>query len=362
MLTLKVNNFPTWFEPGLLQEPLFLNPNGNRTRYPIGWLGKGRYKPGSLRIWNENVPLLPGVDYTEEPNGIFFNFDTPPAIGNCRDYLVGYIPREADLLIADDPDDEMFLFPNWLGATWIGDAFWIARHQASKSDATDASAGGTTVPTSRKGVVPWANLDYNAAYAAATGKGTGWHLVRNREWTNIALWCEHHGIYPTGNSASGFDGMGNGHAADPIVAGRALTSTGPVTSSHNLLPGGICDLVGNIWEWIDGLQLVGNTIYVADEDGTMTSTGLTGGFGTSGNAYNYLREDIPLELFPASAAGKPWLGKDGYWYSTSGTMQASRGGGWTYGALCGLGALSLDHARTNSYTVIGFRLALTLGL
>ena len=359
MITIQANNFPTYFSAGTLTEPLFLKPDGNRTRYPIGWLGKGRYQPGSLRIWKSGAKLTPGVDYLEEANGLFFTFSTPPGAGeDYREYLVGFVPRAADLAIANGTD-EMFLFPNWMGSTWIGDGFWIGRHLASKADATDASAGSSTTPTSRKGVVPWCEVDYNAAVVAVTGKGGGWHLVRNREWVNIALWCAHHDIFPTGNSVSGVDGMGVAHAPDPVTAGRALTSTGPVTSSHNLMPDGIFDLVGNVSEWIDGLQLVNNVIYTASADGTMTSTGITGSFGTSANPISAMRTDMPEELYPASS-GDVWKGGDGFWFTTTDTRQAIRGGGWGNGPLGGLGALNLSKARSYSDTNIGFRPALSL--
>lgn len=359
MITLKVNNFPTFFADGMITEPLFLKPNGTRMRYPIGWHGKGRYEAGTLRVWKDGARLIPGVDYLEEANGLFFTFSTPPGAGeDYREYLVGFVPRAADLAIANGAD-EMFLFPNWMGSTWIGDGFWIGRHLASKADATDASEGSSTTPTSRRGVVPWCSVDYNAAVVAVTGKGAGWHLVRNREWANIALWCAHHDIFPTGNSVSGVDGMGVAHAPDPIVSGRALTSTGPVTSSHNLMPDGIFDLVGNAFEWIDGLQLVNNVIYTASADGTMTSRGTTGSFGSSANPFSATRSDMPEELYPA-ASGDAWRGADGFWFTITDTQQAIRGGDWSYGPLGGLGALILGSARSDSSTGIGFRPALSL--
>ena len=41
MITLKVNNFPTFFADGMITEPLFLKPNGTRMRYGSGRTGRG---------------------------------------------------------------------------------------------------------------------------------------------------------------------------------------------------------------------------------------------------------------------------------------------------------------------------------
>lgn len=362
MITINARNFPTYFQDGILVEPLFLKPDGERTRYPIGWQGKGRYEAGTLRVWRDGQKLAPGTDYTEEANGVFFNFLTPPpASAKYSEYTIVYVPRAADLAFArgETTGDEMFLFPNWLGGSWIGDAFWVGRHLASKSDATAASGGSTTIPTSRSGVVPWCNVTFDAAYTAIASKGTGWHIVRNREWANIAKWCIHHDIYPTGNSVSGSDGMGVAHTPDPTVSGRALTSTGPVTSAHNLREDGIFDLVGNTWEWIDGLQLVSGTLYLADETGNMVSTGIKPTFGTSGGSFNFLRADFPLELVPA-ISGEAYRGTDGFWFDTAITAQAFRGGYWGGGPLGGLCALGLSSPRSYSGTTYGFRLACSL--
>ena len=360
MIVIQANNFPIYsIAENAVFEPLFLPPNGSRTRFPIGWTGLGRYTAGSLRIWKNGVSLIPTTDFTEEANGVFFNFTTPPATGDYRQYTVYFIPRTADKAIATGTD-EMFLFPNWLGAATIGDAFWFGRHLASKSDATSSAAGSSSTPTSRKNVVPWCSVDFPTAKAACSNKGTGWHIVQNREWSNIAMWCKEMSIYPTGNSVSGVDGMGVAHTADPTTSGRALTSTGAITSSHNLLSNGIFDMVGNVWEWIDGCQLINGVLHIFDANNNLVSTGINPTFGSSGGATSFLRTDtnpnLVNECIPASS-GNAYKGNDGFWFNTSGTMQLVRGGSWSDGSLDGLFAIYLSGAPSDVYSNVGFRLA-----
>jgi hypothetical protein len=80
-----------------VSEPLFLNPDGNRTRFPIGWEGKGRYIPNSLKLvrMSDNTELDPAT-YAEEANGVFFNFVNAPAAGAYTDIEVRYLVRPDD--------------------------------------------------------------------------------------------------------------------------------------------------------------------------------------------------------------------------------------------------------------------------
>ena len=136
-ITILANNFPISKTTtiGSELEPLFLPPDGTRTRFCIGWNGHGRYVAGSLDIRRNGTPLTAGTDYTEESNGVFFNFKTAPAATDTiNSYLISYTPRPADLAFSTGATgstyagEEYFLFPNWDGADTIGDAFWIGKN------------------------------------------------------------------------------------------------------------------------------------------------------------------------------------------------------------------------------------------
>lgn len=366
MITINANNFPIYtINEGAVFEPLFLKPNGSRTRFCIGWNGIGRYKPGSLLIWKKGISMKPGTDFLEEENGIFFNFSKAPAITDLyTDYEISFVPREADVAFSTGATgsayegEEYFLFPNWLEAAGCGDGYWIGKYKASRNTATATGEGTGTVPTSKKGVIPWASITFTAASAAAVGKGNGFRLVRNREWMNIALWCKDMDIYPSGNSASGVDGIGVAGTPDSTCGGRTLTGSGPTTWNHNLRAGGIADLVGNIWECVDGVQLVGGVLWTYNADNILTSTGISPCFGTSGGSFSLLRTDeaIKNDGIPATGTGLPVKGSDGFWFSTSGTTVLYRGGCWSGASLDGLCTFSVNNAASNSHTDIGFRL------
>ena len=366
-IVINANNFPIYtIAAGAVFEPLFLPPDGGRKRFPIGWKGLGRFTAGSLLIWKNGVSLSPGIDFTEEANGLFFNFTTAPSASeNYKDYLVGYVPRTADRAFATGSaesayvGEEYFLFPNWLEAAGCGDGFWIAKYNAARNTATSTGEGAGTTPVSKKGIIPWANLTFTAASAACTAKGTGFRLHRNREWSNIALWCHKMDLLPSGNTASGVDGTGVAATPDATCSGRTLTGSGPVSWNHNLRDGGITDLVGNVFEMVDGLQLVNGTLWINDANNNLINTGIAPTFGTSGGAYSLLRTDASLvnDCIPATGSGQAYKGGDGFWFTGSGTMVLYRGGDWANGSLGGLFAFYVSAAASGAVTYFGFRLA-----
>jgi hypothetical protein len=120
------------------------------------------------------------------------------------------------------------------------------------------------------GVKSTGSIDFDTAKAACTNKGHGWHLMTAWEWAAIALWCMKNGIQPRGNTQYArsheatfetgvrTDGRAaNDTAGDP----RTLTGSGPASWRHDGTIAGISDLVGNVWEWNDGLKMVDGRLY-----------------------------------------------------------------------------------------------------
>ena len=130
--------------------------------------------------------------------------------------------------------------------------------------AFQASQGAGSRAVSVPGRTPWASINFDNARAACTGKGTGWHMMSNWEWAAVMLWCLKNGFQPRGNT-----GSGRAHDAlwETAAGGTpAKTGTGPAGWRHDGTLGGIADLVGNLWEWQDGMKLVDGQIYMPNDN------------------------------------------------------------------------------------------------
>ena len=366
-------------------EPLFLDPDGTRTRFPIGWKGVGRYLPGTLQVYTASGEKVSGI--TEEDGGVFFNFSSAPSAGSYKDYIVKYVPRPDDVAFSKGlsnssfPGEEYFLFPNWIDGPGIGDAFWIGKYQASRSDATTTSQGSSTILASRKNVCPVTNVAFSTWNTLISNKGSRFHQITNREWSNVILWSLKMGIKITGNcygyvnsSYVNIDGEGTNMTQYPADGYyKTRTGMGPNTWNHNGLEGGIADMCGNVWEATDGLKLVNNVIYIFDNDTdkNWVSTGvaysgnlITNSSGTSfGNTLYYPTDsDLWKEMIPCNASGKETItayGDDGTWFN-SGERILYRGGGCVDGSLAGVFAFDVSGVSSGSNWDIGCRLCVKL--
>ncbi|MGE6165257.1 hypothetical protein [Aeromonas rivipollensis] len=247
---------------------------------------------------------------------------------------------------------------------------------------------------------PRASLDHTAARNACSAKGAGWHLMTAHEWAAIALWCMANGYEPIGNT-----NWGRSHAPTRMVgdradnrapgdaAGTGRTQTGSMGSeaTHTRTLGGIADLVGNVWEWQDGLLLQDGRFKIsayntqaevdwAFVDAYLDASSLSGGgailssvvtnrlgpLGDNANAGNSASVDwrsmtkaggyVSLQALrrllvePASV-----LPQGRIYMRNFGERLPYRGGSWSYGANAGLAALNLYDSRVSTHAAVGFR-------
>ena len=247
---------------------------------------------------------------------------------------------------------------------------------------------------------PRASLDHTAARNACSAKGAGWHLMTAHEWAAIALWCMANGYEPIGNT-----NWGRSHAQTRMVgdradnrapgdaAGTGRTQTGSMGSeaTHTRTLGGIADLVGNVWEWQDGLLLQDGRFKIsayntqaevdwAFADAFLDASTPTGGSAILSNAVNNRLGAIGDNANAGNSANVEWraMTKSGSYVSNQamkrlllepagalpqgriymrnfGERLPFRGGGWYSGANAGLAALNLSASRVNTSAGIGFR-------
>ena len=247
---------------------------------------------------------------------------------------------------------------------------------------------------------PRASLDHTAARNACSAKGAGWHLMTAHEWAAIALWCMANGYEPIGNT-----NWGRSHAKTWMVgdradnrapgdtAGTGRTQTGSMGSeaTHTRTLGGIADLVGNVWEWQDGLLLQDGRFKIsayntqaevdwAFADAFLDASTPTGGSAILSNAVNNRLGAIGDNANAGNSANVEWraMTKSGSYVSNQamkrlllepagalpqgriymrnfGERLPCRGGYWHYGAGAGLAALFLGASRAGADTNLGFR-------
>lgn len=277
--------------------------------------------------------------------------------------------------------------------------FWYAKYIASAG-----ASGGCSVVA---GVQPRTSVNYDAAKALCTNKGTGWHLSANIEWLAVAYLGLAFGEQPRGDT-----NYGRAHDAKHEVATRAsaahapgdtghsassYTGTGPATWSHDGTQFGVFDMVGNVYEWQDQLKLQEGQVFAPldnnpdmaesawpahecyfDSSGATSGsvvlnsliTNRTGDLGDngSGNGANsntwrttakdpsYVESLLMRQMGVEPPAGALF---NGNLYSRNfGERLPIRGGAWSTGGSAGLGMLSFNSARTNAYGTVGFRPAL----
>ena len=343
-------------------EPLFLKPDGERTRYPIGWNGYGRYIPGSLKVTYNGLPC----NITEERNGIWYNFSVAPGANtNYNDYTVEFTVRPLDYAFSIGEveggyeGEKYFLFPNWNEASGQGDAFWVGKYQTSRNNDGDAMcvsySGGY-----------W-NLPYNQAYNTCRLKGPRFHLFNNKEWVSIALWTAHHNINVKGN-IFGIDGAnldGDNSLINDMYGYQAtysskkywvVTGDVPVTWNHNGMQNGIKNLVGNLNEIVYGLYIVKGSLNILDENFQYYDTGID--IANTGTASKQIidihneTKDILDNGVPDSISTDGFIPpnlNEGYIHvNTTQSACVVRGGNMTLGTKCNI--WSTDAIITNGDT------------
>lgn len=128
---------------------------------------------------------------------------------------------------------------------------------------------------------PTCSLDFDAALNDClrknqndTTRRVGWHMFTNWEAAALALLCIKNG-QPSGNTNYGQHhvltnqcGVRQDGALPGLASGsaRTLTGSGPAAWRHDGTYAGVADLVGNVWEWVDGMKIVSGKFYLPTDN------------------------------------------------------------------------------------------------
>lgn len=236
-------------------------------------------------------------------------------------------------------------------------------------------------------------IDFNAASALCRSKGPGWHMMTNAEWEYLHNESIEGGTLPHGNTDRGSYYFDKSESGERYDYGHTLTGSGPVTWTHTHTPDGVCDLCGDNWEMVAGLRLVKGAIeYIKDNDAAVadlspdsgawqtakTAAGETiyldatnGGVTVTTEApeedWNGCRfkemeialDEVPEILRQLGIVPQNVEEETAYIYADSGEEEAVpfRGSSFLYTSSGGLGALSLDSARSSVLLDVSFRSA-----
>lgn len=219
---------------------------------------------------------------------------------------------------------------------------------------------------SRTGMSPLVSITRASARSGAKSKGSGWYEYDYASWCAISLlyiveyadWDTQSKIgkgYSNGSSAissGGTDGMtyhtGRGYGTDGATA---------VQYRHIENPW------GNVFDWVDGVNFNGSTVYVCTDPAKYaddTSAGYINA-GTRASSGGYISAlgvstTAPWAIYPSFAGGSETTYIPDYSWTSSGWLALYVGGNWGYGSRVGLFYFNGDYGSSSSANSIGARL------
>ncbi|EGQ9150135.1 hypothetical protein GCS58_10565 [Vibrio parahaemolyticus] len=249
-----------------------------------------------------------------------------------------------------------------------------------------SNKGGKAVSQADKD--PWTSINADTARARCAELNAGSMMMSQEIWAMICWNMISQGFQPRGNTEFGrshsnkneFGRRTDGRVPDDRAgSARTLTGSGPETWRHDGTVFGIADMVGNIWEWVDGMKMVNGQFVVADYTGqpeaewsatgvyiseagqftnvapsTLNSSNQVWGSMTkaSGYAGNERLQRLMIEPIACTSV----LGGRFYW-NLDGERFPRRGGAWHNASNAGPAALHCGDPRSYASSNIGFRSA-----
>jgi hypothetical protein len=214
-----------------------------------------------------------------------------------------------------------------------------------------------------------------ALYAVGRALSCGTSLGDNQIFTNRTITAID--VYDASNKAISFDGAAVNIAVNNIVynsgykngkTDAVVASSGSYASNstgkHSFKYRGIENLWGNVWQFVDGLNITNRQGWIAKNAADYASNvfaapyeqlgyvngGTDGYFKTAGYDANF-----PFAALPTSIDAAHKYYKD-YYYQGTGQLIARLGGSWYYSSYAGFSYWNLSSSSSFTYVAVGGRL------
>ncbi|MBP3284546.1 MAG: InlB B-repeat-containing protein [Clostridia bacterium] len=287
--------------------------NGELDGYRVGKWANARTADGSMYVWipRFSYKIISGEHQTVQS----WNSD----LIDGTEGTVGKIEIKFSQGAMDDLSDGFMNHPAFQFNGNEMSGFWVAKFEASRDDATEASEGVGTVPMSVPGVKSWTGASVGEAFTAAyeLNQALGSHLIKNSEWGAVVFLTNAIGRTPYKNNHSEMLTGYSGAEQNAAVSGTASywnEGTGvKASTTHNVY--GVYDLAGAASEmtasYIVGsltFEEVGSSVTAADDTYVDRYTGTT--TGTAAEHFEALADITGDAMYETSAGGN---GSDSAW-------------------------------------------------
>ena len=247
---------------------------------------------------------------------------------------------------------------------------WDASASAYADGDSFAGASGDKL-SSVSGFSPWTN-DTRAQFRAwSSARGTGWrqqdydlvsavqllYLVEYADWNSQAMI----GVGRTERTGTWVKDSYIGVTGKSNIDGNGTNSLGGDVNGSYMTYRGIENFFGNIWKWVDGINVNVNVPYVSNNDvdfadDTVTNYTNLGVTLAAANGYQKTLAQQSRGFLPASIGGASTTYIADYYYQAAGGRVVRLGGSAAYGAYAGVAAWAANAAASYVYVDIGGRL------
>ena len=231
---------------------------------------------------------------------------------------------------------------------------WVAKFEASQSDASASSAGSSGVIKVQPGVQSWRSISVNDIYNKCKSYNStlNSHMMKNDEWGAVAylskskygketeeVWINNSSSYITGSSGNSASASQNtGTTTD-------YTSTQGVKASTTGNVYGVYDMSGGAWEYVaayvnngnSSLTGYGNSLYTSTDSKTKNvyAKGSSDNNSSNYSANAGVYGDAVYETSASGSGSTSWYGDCSYFPGSSYPF-FYRGGGYSDGSSAGV--------------------------